>query len=119
VDEVLIAVVVAVVLAGVLFAGAAFTLGQSSGMADPAPDQLPSSLPDDRPAAGDDVLALRFGVVLRGYRMAQVDEAMSRLAYDIDIRDTHIQALEDELSQLSANYHRAVPDNAEPVRDEV
>ncbi|GAA1706337.1 DivIVA domain-containing protein [Fodinicola feengrottensis] len=105
-DEVLIAVLVAVVLAGVLFAGAAFTIGRTPGMADPAPDMVPTSLPDDRPATGADVHALRFDVVLRGYRMAQVDDALTRLAYDIDVRDTHIRALEDELSQLSASYHR-------------
>lgn len=104
----LISVLVAVVLAAVLFAGAAYTLGRTPGMSDPQPDMTPTALPDDRPATGTDVHGLRFDVVVRGYRMAQVDETLARLAYDIDVRDTHIQALEDELGRLSQSLRDSV-----------
>ncbi len=104
----LISVLVAVILAAVLFAGAAYTLGRTPGMSDPRPDTTPTSLPDDRPATGTDVHGLRFDVVIRGYRMAQVDETLARLAYDIDVRDTHIQALEDELGRMSKTLHDSV-----------
>ena len=51
----------------------------------PAYDDRPDVLvPADRPLVGDDVRAVRFTTAFRGYRMAEVDALLDRLAAQLD-----------------------------------
>ena len=59
---------------------------------DPVHDTYRQDLPD-RPLNSEDIRSLRFGVTLRGYAMAQVDDVLERLAREIAERDTTIAAL--------------------------
>ncbi len=52
---------------------------------DPAYDDRPDVLvPAGRPLTGADVRKVRFGMTLRGYRMAEVDALLERLAAQLD-----------------------------------
>lgn len=50
-----------------------------------------------------DVEALRFPVAVRGYRMADVDDALGRLGAEIAERDARIADLEDALAGARAS----------------
>ncbi len=50
-------------------------------------------LPDDLPVLGDDVRAVELSVTVRGYRMAEVDWLLDRLAQVLDERDAEITSL--------------------------
>ncbi|MDO7868934.1 DivIVA domain-containing protein [Nocardioides jiangxiensis] len=51
----------------------------------PAYDDRPDvTLPAGRRLVGADLRRVRFGVVLRGYRMAEVDALLARLADQLD-----------------------------------
>ncbi len=89
----------AVLVALVLFAVAAVAAGRGGSlqMEDRATGGRP--LPLDRPVAAADIAALRFGLALRGYRMAEVDAALDRLGNALLDRDGRIAALEAELGR--------------------
>jgi DivIVA domain-containing protein len=82
-----------VVAAGLLFLLASFAFGRGEELAPMPADGTPVELPDQRPVSGDDVRELRLSVVLRGYRMAEVDWALDRLAGQLDDRDQEIARL--------------------------
>ena len=82
--------VVAVVALGVAAMAAAGGMGQMSK--DPVHDTYRQDLPE-RPLGPEDIRQLRFGVALRGYAMAQVDDVLERLAREIAQRDATIAAL--------------------------
>jgi DivIVA domain-containing protein len=82
--------VVAVAALGVAAMAAAGGMGQMSK--DPVHDTYRQDLPDG-PMGPDDIRQLRFGVTLRGYAMAQVDDVLDRLAREIAERDATIAAL--------------------------
>ena len=82
--------VVAVAALGVAAMAAAGGMGQMSK--DPVHDTYRQDLPD-RPLDAEDIRALRFGVTLRGYAMAQVDDVLERLAREIAAKDATIAAL--------------------------
>ena len=82
--------VIAVAALGVAAMAAAGGMGQMS--ADPVHDTYRQDLPD-RPLTADDIRTLRFGVTLRGYAMAQVDDVLGRLGREIADRDAEIAAL--------------------------
>ena len=50
-------------------------------------------LPNHRSLAESDLKSVRFDVALRGYRMAQVDRALRRTAYDVDRALTELEAV--------------------------
>lgn len=52
-----------------------------------------------------DVDALRFAVTVRGYRMADVDDALGRLGAEISERDARIADLESALAGARAASH--------------
>lgn len=91
--------------------------GSSFPLLDPPParsdlvsvtaDTVPLALPDGRAMSAIDVDALRLPVALRGYRMAETDEALDRLARELTERDEQIEALRAELARQ--------PETAEPV----
>lgn len=83
-----------VVVAAVLFGVAAVAAGRGGSMAEAYPDRPDPALPADRPLTGEDLAGLRFGVCLRGYRMAEVDQALRRMAAELAARDARIGELE-------------------------
>jgi DivIVA domain-containing protein len=82
--------VLAIVLLGAAAIAAAGGMGQMSR--DPVRDIYRQDLPD-RPLTAEDLDGLRFGVTLRGYSMAQVDEILDRLGAEIAQRDARITEL--------------------------
>ena len=82
--------VVAVAALGVAAMAAAGGMGHMSK--DPVHDTYRQDLPE-RPLNAEDIRSLRFGVTLRGYAMAQVDDVLERLAREIAEKDATIAAL--------------------------
>jgi DivIVA domain-containing protein len=48
----------------------------------------------------DDLERVRFGMALRGYRMAEVDELLDRVAVELRERDDRIRRLEGRTDDL-------------------
>jgi DivIVA domain-containing protein len=82
--------VIAVAALGVAAMAAAGGMGQMSSQ--PVHDTYRQDLPE-HPLTAEDIRALRFGVTLRGYAMAQVDDVLERLGREIADRDAQIGAL--------------------------
>ncbi|MFI7384312.1 DivIVA domain-containing protein [Streptomyces sp. NPDC049813] len=59
-------------------------------------------LPQDRPVARGDVEELRLPTAVRGYRMAEVDDALNRLGAELAERDARIAELESALATAHA-----------------
>jgi DivIVA domain-containing protein len=83
-----LAVIVVWVVAGVAVVAvlAFFVAGRVPGLGPNELDQRPAKLPDGPISAGD-IRQVEFQVVLRGYRMDQVDAACERLAEEAARRD--------------------------------
>ncbi|MFI6491941.1 DivIVA domain-containing protein [Streptomyces sp. NPDC050564] len=77
--------------------------GESAPLPEAGPERLQDPLPYDRPVNRGDVEALRFPVAVRGYRMADVDDALGRLGAEIAERDARIADLEDALAGARAS----------------
>jgi len=73
-------------------------------------------LPTSRPLTESDLDRVRFDTALRGYRMAQVDQALRRAAYDIGYKDELIGVLEAEVVALRAG-RTADADALRQIRD--
>lgn len=58
--------------------------GWGSPLAPSYDDRPDVALPRDRAVNGDDLRRIRFGVVLRGYRMSEVDALLDRLAGEVE-----------------------------------
>jgi DivIVA domain-containing protein len=95
---VLIVEVVVVVL--VLFAIAAVVAGRGELLSRPAPDTADPGLPADRALQAEDVAQLSFRVGLRGYRMDDVDRALSRLADAFAELERENAALRDDRERI-------------------
>lgn len=76
--------------------------GESAPLPEAAPERFDDPLPPDRPVGRADVENLRFPLVLRGYRMADVDDALGRLGAEIAERDARIADLEAALAGVHA-----------------
>ncbi|CAL9462005.1 hypothetical protein SUDANB178_02627 [Streptomyces sp. enrichment culture] len=90
--------------------------GESAPLPEAAPERLRDPLPPDRPVDRADVESLRFPVAPRGYRMADVDDALGRLAAELAERDARIADLETALAGARAAAHeqRAEHPRTEP-----
>lgn len=86
-----------VAAAVVLFAVAALAAGRGGSLADPVQDRVEPRLPE-RPLEPGDVEDLRFAVVVRGYRMDQVDAVLARLGTELARRDERIAGLSAQLA---------------------
>jgi hypothetical protein len=64
----------------------------------PSRDERPFELPEDRRMVGEDLDLVRIPVALRGYRFAETDELIDRLAAEILVRD-------EEIARLRADEH--------------
>jgi DivIVA domain-containing protein len=83
--------VVAVAALGVAAMAAAGGMGQMSR--DPVYDTYQQDLPSGGALTAEELKNVRFGVTLRGYAMAQVDDLLDRLAVEIAERDALIAEL--------------------------
>jgi DivIVA domain-containing protein len=83
--------VVAVAALGVAAMAAAGGMGQMSR--DPVYDTYRQDLPTAGALTAEELRGVRFGVTLRGYEMAQVDDLLDRLALEIAERDALIAEL--------------------------
>ncbi|MFE9772787.1 DivIVA domain-containing protein [Streptomyces sp. NPDC005931] len=88
--------------------------GENGPLPDVAPERLRDPLPPDRPVNREDVDALRFPLTARGYRMADVDEALGRLAAEIAERDARIADLESALAGARAAAAHVSMDKSAP-----
>ena len=93
-------IVVALVVAAIVFGVTVMMSGGDSGLTPVEPDGRAVPLPSDRPLGEDDIVRTRFDTAWRGYRMAQVDQALQRAAYDIGYKGELIGVLEAEVSAL-------------------
>ncbi|SMF52676.1 DivIVA domain-containing protein [Streptomyces sp. Amel2xC10] len=77
--------------------------GEGTGpLPDAEPQRLHDPLPPDRPLDRADIDRLRFPLAARGYRMADVDDALNRLAAELAERDARIADLESALTGTRA-----------------
>jgi hypothetical protein len=83
----------AVILAGGLFLLATQFLPAGEQIAPSLRDEPPWDLPPDRSLLADDVDAVRLPVALRGYRFAETDTLLDRLARELRARDEEISRL--------------------------
>ncbi|QKV70527.1 DivIVA domain-containing protein [Streptomyces harbinensis] len=95
----MVAVVAAVALA-VLGSGDGSGGPVTGGLPEAEPDRAHDPLPVDRPLTAADVVAVRLPLAARGYRMAETDDVLDRLAAELAERDARIAALEAELGQV-------------------
>ena len=73
------------VLVVLAMGGVAMVAAGRGAPLEPAYDDAPHALvPAGRPLRGDDLRRLRLPVALRGYRMAEVDALLDRLARELD-----------------------------------
>ena len=85
--------VLAVLLAGGLFLLATRFLPAGEQIAPPLRDEPPWELPAERPLTPEDVDGVRLPVALRGYRFAETDLLLDRLAAELRARDAEIARL--------------------------
>ncbi|WP_103530749.1 DivIVA domain-containing protein [Streptomyces sp. SM11] len=76
--------------------------GGSAVLQDVPPERFTDPLPATRPVGRADIEALRLPMAPRGYRMADVDEALSRLGAELAERDARIAELESTLAGAQA-----------------
>lgn len=67
--------------------------GSEAVLPEAEPDRVADGLPRSRPVVRADIDALRLPVAPRGYRMAEVDEVLERLAAELAERDGRIAEL--------------------------
>jgi DivIVA domain-containing protein len=101
------------VVGAVAFGVAVLVTGADPGLAPAEPEGSSLPLPGDRPLAESDFQSLRFDTALRGYRMAQVDTALRRAAYDVGYKEELVAVLEAEVAALRAGHH----DEADALRE--
>ncbi len=87
--------------------------GDSAPLPDAAPERLDDALPPDRPLNHADIETLRFPLAARGYRMAEVDDALGRIAAELAERDARIADLESALAGARASAHVSMRKPAE------
>jgi DivIVA domain-containing protein len=117
VRDLLLTLAVALVLGLIVFGAAAFTLGRAPGLEPASPDAAPHDLPRHRPMGPGDLGAVRFDVVLRGYRMDQVDAVLERVGDELGMRDAELLALQEELRLLRGEEER--PTGAHAARSDL
>lgn len=89
-----------VVVAGVTLAVAGG--GSEAVLPEAEPDRLSDALPENRPVVRADIDELRLPVAPRGYRMADVDDVLERLAAELAERDARIAELTAAAAPASA-----------------
>jgi hypothetical protein len=83
---------IGLIVAGLLFYGVIALLPGGLGLK-PERDRPPFELPSDRRMVRADLDRLRIPVTLRGYRFAETDDLIDRLAAELVVRDEEIARL--------------------------
>ncbi|MBE1611800.1 DivIVA domain-containing protein [Actinopolymorpha pittospori] len=91
----------------VLGATAAVAVGRGGAMARAYPDRREVRLPTDRPVGSEDLQHVAFSVVLRGYRMDEVDDVISRLTRDLAEREGRLAEREQRLAERESRLAEA------------
>jgi DivIVA domain-containing protein len=73
----------ALVVVALLGATAVVAAGRGGSMTEVHDDRPDAFVPVDRPLVGADLRTVRFSTALRGYRMAEVDALLERLAQQL------------------------------------
>jgi DivIVA domain-containing protein len=89
----LIYLVVMLLVAAVVFLLAAVVFGRGEELAPLPPGSSPTRLPAED-ITGEDLRDVRFQLVLRGYKMSEVDWVMRRLGVEIDELRARVAELE-------------------------
>jgi DivIVA domain-containing protein len=92
-------VVEVLLLAAVLFGVAAVAAGRGDFLAEAPRDAADSGFSADGPLEAADLADVRFPMALRGYRMAEVDEALARLADELADRDQRIAQYDQRIAE--------------------
>lgn len=92
-------VVIAAVTLAVLSSGDGTGAPATGGLRDVEPDRPADPLPLERPLAPADLIRVRLPVAPRGYRMAEVDDVLDRVAAELAERDARIADLRRALEQ--------------------
>lgn len=98
--QVLIFAVIVLVIGSIALGVTMLIKGRDPGLVPVEPDGYAVPLPGRRPLTERDIADIRFDVAPRGYRMAQVDRALDRAAYDIGYKSELIGVLEAEVDAL-------------------
>jgi DivIVA domain-containing protein len=98
-------VVEVLVVAVLVFVVAALAVGWFDRMAPAPPDAVPSGLPAGGPVEAREVAEVRLNMALRGYRMAEVDALLARLADELAWRDEELARRDEELVRLATFAH--------------
>jgi DivIVA domain-containing protein len=114
--QLLLFLVIGLTAGAIVFGVATLITGSDPGLAPVEPDGRAVPLPTSRPLVEADVDEVRFDTAFRGYRMAQVDQALRRAAYDIGYKDELIGVLEAEVVALREG-RAADADALRQVRD--
>ena len=91
----LIYLVVMLLVAAVVFLLAAVVFGRGEELAPLPPGSSPTRLPAED-ITGEDLAEVRFQLVLRGYKMSEVDWVIRRLGAEIDELRARVSELEAE-----------------------
>ena len=106
----------AVIVAAVLFYAVIALLPDGVSLT-PQADQRPFALPSDRRLDRSDLAAVRIPVALRGYRFAETDDLIDRLATEIALRDEELARLrehrESAAGSTDVSLAESDPDQAE------
>jgi DivIVA domain-containing protein len=94
----------------IIFAIFAVAIGYGGSMTQFRPDWPGRPLPEDRTVRAHDVADAQFSLAFRGYRMAEVDEALDRLAVEIAERDEQIERLTGQPFEYAPPTPPATPD---------
>src|SRR5690349_22366752 len=98
--QLLLYIAAALVIAAIVFGVTVMLGGGDPGLTPTEPDGRAVPLPSDRPLGEEDLIRTKFDTAFRGYRMAQVDQALQRAAYDIGYKGELIGVLEAEVLAL-------------------
>jgi DivIVA domain-containing protein len=102
----LIYLVVMVLVAAVVYLLASAVFGRGEELAPLPPGASPTRLPADD-ATGDDIRAVRFQQVLRGYKMTEVDWVLERLGTEVDRLRARVAELEDQPVPVTAAHEKS------------
>ena len=89
----LIYIVIMVLVAGVVYLLAAAVFGRGEQLEPLPPGASPTRLPSGE-ITGDDIRAVRFQQVLRGYKMTEVDWVLSKRGAEVDELRARLAELE-------------------------
>lgn len=96
---------------GVVLLAAFLAVGRMGGLPAAAPDRAAVELPVETVSA-EAVGRLRFPVVLRGYRMVDVDRALDRLQSELADRDARLALIEGRVGDFDSGHQGYSNDHA-------